>query len=113
MSAGTNNDVTNVAWSEPTTLPPPLPPRAYLSGHAGPHELDAVVDHVVADEVGALLVEAAQQDGAHHDGGVEPEAGQEAGALQRHVRRADHQRLARAIRQREQVVTVAVRTGSH
>ena len=67
--------------------------------------------HVFSSTVGHVLVKSPQQDGAHHDCDVEPEASQEAAALQGHVRRPDNQGLSRAVRQREEVVTSQQREG--
>ena len=60
--------------------------------------------HVLPGAVGHVLVEAPQQDGAHHDRDVQPQPRQEARALQRHVGRPDQQGLPRAVGQGEQVV---------
>lgn len=60
--------------------------------------------HVFPSAVGHVLVEAPQQNGPHHDGDIETQAGQEAPTLQSHVRRPDHEGLSRAVRQREEVV---------
>lgn len=68
-------------------------------------ELDTVLLHVLSGTVGHVLVEAPQQDGPHHDGDIETQAGQETTALQSHVRCPDHQGLSRAVGQREEVVT--------
>ncbi len=54
--------------------------------------------------VAPYLVEAPQRDGAHHDLGLEAQAVQETRALERYVRRADAERLARRRCQREDVV---------
>lgn len=62
--------------------------------------------HVFTSAVGHVLVEAPQQDGPYHDGDVEPEAGQKAATLQSHIGRSDHQSFPRAVRQREEVITV-------
>ena len=61
--------------------------------------------HVVSDELGALLVKATQQDGADHDRHIQPDASQEARALQGHIGRPDAQGFARAVVQGEEVVT--------
>mmetsp|Transcript_141463 Transcript_141463/g.439705 ORF Transcript_141463/g.439705 Transcript_141463/m.439705 type:complete len:230 (-) Transcript_141463:436-1125(-) len=67
-------------------------------------KLDAVLLHVRPDHLRAVLVEAPQQDGAHHDGHVEADAGEEAGALQRDVGSADDERLAGRLLLPEDVV---------
>lgn len=68
-------------------------------------ELHAVALHVLAGPVGHVLVEPSQQNGAHHDGDVQAEPGQEAAALQGHVGSPDDQSLPGTVRQREKVVT--------
>lgn len=80
-------------------------PYTHLRWHKFADEFDTVRLHVRSGAVGHVLVEAPQQDGAHHDGDVQAQAGQEAATLQSHVGRSDHQRLPRAVGQREQVVT--------
>ena len=82
-----------------TTLQP------YLSWYTRTDKLGAMVTHVGADHLGQLLVEASQKDGAHHDGGVEAETGQEAGTLQCYVGCPDHQCLAGTVRQRKEIIT--------
>jgi len=89
----------------------PHPQNTHIDGNIFAEELDPVVLHVLAGAVGHILVEASQQDGAHHDGDVQAQAHQEAGALQGHVGGPDHQGLPRAVGQREQVV--AGEGGSH
>lgn len=66
--------------------------------------------HVFTSAVGHVLVEAPQQDGPYHDGDVEPEAGQKAATLQSHIGRSNHQSFPRAVRQREEVITVKNKT---
>mmetsp|Transcript_42496 Transcript_42496/g.109727 ORF Transcript_42496/g.109727 Transcript_42496/m.109727 type:complete len:774 (+) Transcript_42496:79-2400(+) len=79
-------------------------PRLEPGWRGAADELGAQFHHIRVDLVDALAVKAAQEHGAHHDGGVVAQAGQEAGALQRDVRRADHERLARGFLQPEEVV---------
>lgn len=78
--------------------------NAHLYGHIFAEELYTVLLHVLSGAVGHVLVEAPQQDGPDHDGDIKTQAGQEATALQCHVRRPDHQGLSRAVGQREEVV---------
>lgn len=78
--------------------------RSHLHGDVFAEELDSVLLHVVPSAVGHVLVEAPQQDGAHHDGDIQTQAGQEAPTLQGHVGRPDHQGLPRAVGQREEVI---------
>jgi len=82
--------------------------KPHLGRYGPTDELHAVLGHVQADALGHVLVEAAQQNRAHHDGDVEAHPLHEAAALQRDVRRAHHQRLAGRVGQREQVVTESV-----
>lgn len=77
----------------------------HLYGDMFTDELDSVLLHVVSSTVGHVLVKPPQQDGAHHDGDIQPQAGQETTALQSHVGRPHNQGLPRAVRQREKVVT--------
>lgn len=77
----------------------------YLDGHSSADELDVVFLHVLPDDLGTLLVKAAQQNGANHDRHVQPDASQEPRTLQRHVGRTHTQRLARAVLEGEQVIT--------
>mmetsp|Transcript_17720 Transcript_17720/g.55042 ORF Transcript_17720/g.55042 Transcript_17720/m.55042 type:complete len:412 (+) Transcript_17720:162-1397(+) len=65
-----------------------------LGGHRAADELGAMVFHVLDDLLGHLLIEAAQEDGAHHDGDVQPERGEQPRRLQRDVASADDERLA-------------------
>lgn len=69
--------------------------------------------HVFTSAVGHVLVEAPQQDGPYHDGDVEPEAGQKAATFQSHIGRSDHQSFPRAVRQREEVITVKNKTNKN
>lgn len=69
-----------------------------------PEELDTMLFHVLTGAVGHVLVEAPQKDGAYHDCHIQAQARQKTPALQCHVGRPDHQGLARAVGQREQVV---------
>mmetsp|Transcript_22606 Transcript_22606/g.57496 ORF Transcript_22606/g.57496 Transcript_22606/m.57496 type:complete len:560 (-) Transcript_22606:273-1952(-) len=75
-----------------------------LGGGAAADEHHALLLHVLADGARHLLVKATQRDGAHHDVHGEAQRVQQAGALQRDVRRANHQRLAGGCGQREEVV---------
>lgn len=63
--------------------------------------------HVLAGTVGHVLVEAPQQDGAYHDRHIQAQAGKETPALERHVGCPDHQGLAGAVGEREQVIAAA------
>lgn len=76
-----------------------------LHGNKFADELDAMLLHVVSGPVGHVLVKSSQQNGAHHDGDVQPEAGQEAAALQGHVGSPDDQSLPGTVGQREEVIT--------
>lgn len=92
-----------------TGLHPQLAGLAGLQAlHGGRHvaadELHVVARQAIADQLGHLLIEAAQQDRAHHHCHIKAEAGQEAGAFQGDVGGADDQRFTGAVRQREEVV---------
>mmetsp|Transcript_1545 Transcript_1545/g.3721 ORF Transcript_1545/g.3721 Transcript_1545/m.3721 type:complete len:443 (+) Transcript_1545:572-1900(+) len=67
-------------------------------------KLDAVLLHVVADLAGNVLVEAPQQNGAHHDSGVKAKASNKASALESNVGGSDDQCLARGLLPPEDVV---------
>lgn len=82
----------------------PVPSPSHLHGDVFAEERHSMLLHVAPSTVGHVLVEAPQQDGAHHDGDIEPQAGQEPPTLQGHVRGPDHQGLPRAVGQREEVV---------
>ena len=71
---------------------------------ASTDEFGPVLHHVVADTLGGLLVKAAKGDGAHHDGGVVVEAGEEAGALEGNVGSTHDEGLAGSGLHREEVV---------
>mmetsp|Transcript_17232 Transcript_17232/g.42877 ORF Transcript_17232/g.42877 Transcript_17232/m.42877 type:complete len:582 (+) Transcript_17232:211-1956(+) len=76
----------------------------HRSGHGALDELGAVLRHVVLHLSGHLLVEAAQRDGAHHDGRVEAHPVDEAGTLECDVRCAHDERLAGRRLEAEDVV---------
>eukprot|EP01136_Pigoraptor_vietnamica_P044224 Opistho-1_new@20696 len=75
-----------------------------LGGNGTPDELGLVVLHVLGDALGHILVEAAQENGARHDGRVVTQRSEEPRALERDVRSADDERLARRVVEREDVV---------
>jgi len=60
--------------------------------------------HLLADEVGNLLVEPPEENGAHHDSAVEANAPQESCTLEGDVGGTHQECLARTVGQREQVV---------
>lgn len=82
-----------------------VPSASHLHGDIFAEELYSVLLHVVPSTVGHVLVEAPQQDGAHHDGDIKTQAGQETPTLQGHVRCPNHQGLPRAVGQRKEVIT--------
>ena len=75
--------------------------NAHFSWNRRPMNFDAAATEIGADEFSHLLVETAQEDGAHGKRHVVTESAQKPGGLERHVRGAHHQRSSRWIRQRK------------
>mmetsp|Transcript_32293 Transcript_32293/g.63099 ORF Transcript_32293/g.63099 Transcript_32293/m.63099 type:complete len:430 (+) Transcript_32293:174-1463(+) len=83
-----------------------LPARKLLKSRRDdpPDETCAVRLHILGDVLSALLIKPTQGDTAHHDSRVIPQPREEARTLQSHIRRADHERLARGLLHREKVI---------
>ena len=85
----------------------------HLTRHVALDKLDTIVLHVLPHNIGALLVEAAQQDGPHHDGDVQADACEETSTLQRDVGGADTQRLTGTVGQGKQVIAAGEESPSY
>lgn len=70
-----------------------------------PEEFDPMCLHVISCTVGHVLIESSQQNGANHDGHIQPQTGQKTTALQSHIRRSDDESLPGTVGQWEQVIT--------
>mmetsp|Transcript_38610 Transcript_38610/g.92226 ORF Transcript_38610/g.92226 Transcript_38610/m.92226 type:complete len:313 (+) Transcript_38610:377-1315(+) len=75
-----------------------------LGRHHLSREIHPVLLHVGADHVRNVLIEASQQNGAHHDGHIKAKRRDETCALQSNVRGSHHQRLTGRLLLPEDVV---------
>ena len=60
--------------------------------------------HVRSHQLRTLSVKATQHNGSHHHGDIVADAFQKAGTLECHIGRADNQRFARVVGQREEII---------